>query len=392
MNSEIQKMATYAMEAFSAYFGVAPTTVVQAPGRVNLIGEHTDYNDGFVLPCAIDHGTVIACRRREDALVRVLGIDINLQCNHFSLNQPVAHQAEMPWANYVRGMLNELQTLGLVFTGVDMAITGNVPQGAGLSSSASLEVAVGQAIKSLFNLDSLDATQLALAAQRAENHFVGCQCGIMDQLVSANGMAGHALLIDCRTLVTKQVSMPKDVSILIVHSGVPRGLVNSEYNLRRQQCEAASSYFGVPALRDVSKEMIDGAIGLDDLTLRRARHVVTENQRTLAASQALAQGDLQQLGILMAASHRSMQIDFEITVPAIDQLVKVVQGVIESTGGHGGTRMTGGGFGGCVVSVLPNSVVARAREAIATQYRAPSGQPAVIYECVASAGAGALTV
>jgi galactokinase len=277
---------------------------------------------------------------------------------------------------------------GVALRGAELAISGNVPQGAGLSSSAALEVATGQAFKSLQGLNDLSATQLALIGQQAENQFVGMNCGIMDQLISARGEAGHALLIDCRSLDARAVTMPAGLAVMIVHSRVKRGLVESEYNTRRAQCEAAARHYGVKALRDVDGAMLEArSVGLDAVTLRRARHVVSENQRTLDAADALARGDLPALGVLMAESHTSMREDFEITVPAIDHLVEIAQAAI---GREGGARMTGGGFGGCVVAVLPESRVVAVRVAIESQYRAPSGEGATVWVCRASAGVGEL--
>ena len=386
MNMLGEQLITRVSTAFKLHFEGAHTCLVQAPGRVNLIGEHTDYNDGFVLPCALNYATVIAGKRREDGFVRVLAVDVDMDFDGFSLDEAIAYRRDKPWANYVRGMILELQRLGLEFGGMDLAIAGDVPRGAGLSSSASLEVAVGQAVKSLFGLDGLNAVQIALAAQRAENNFVGCKCGIMDQLISAQGAAAHALLIDCRSLQTQQVALG-NAAILVVHSRVARGLVESAYNLRRQQCEEAALYFGADALRDVTLPQLRAATSLDPIVQRRARHVITENQRTLDAAAALAAGDLNTMGQLMAASHASMRDDFEITVPAIDRLVAILQSNI---GQSGGARMTGGGFGGCVVAVLPQQLVAAASAAVSTHYRAPDGQQALIYACVASAGAGSV--
>ncbi|MBK7687274.1 MAG: galactokinase [Rhodocyclaceae bacterium] len=384
MSTRLSNLVSRVSVTFSAQFGALPSVIVQAPGRVNLIGEHTDYNNGFVLPCAIDYRTIIACRRRDDALVRVLALDANTAIDEFRLDQPIENNDKQPWANYVRGMIAEIRALGLEFGGMELAISGDVPQGAGLSSSASLEVAVGQAIKSLFKFDSLDATQIALAAQRSENQFVGCNCGIMDQLVSARASIAHALLIDCRTLETRDIALPPECAVLVVHSRVARGLVDSEYNTRRLQCEVAAQHFGVATLRDIhSIEELSGS-DLDAITLRRARHVVSENARTLAAADALELGDVAHRGRLMAESHISMRDDFEISLLPIDQLVEILQSTI---GKNGGARMTGGGFGGCVVAVLPRDMVAIAKSAIATRYRAPNGDAAIIYECVASAGA-----
>jgi galactokinase len=374
--------------SFTGAFGAAPALLVQAPGRVNLIGEHTDYNDGFVLPCAIDFHTLIAARPRDDALVRVVAADYGDAIDEFRLDAPITSHPDALWANYVRGVVSVLLGRGLALRGAELAISGNVPQGAGLSSSAALEVATGQVFKSLQGLADLSATQLALIGQQAENQFVGVNCGIMDQLISARGEAGHALLIDCRSLDAGAVPMPAGVAVMIVHSHVKRGLVDSEYNTRRAQCEAAARHYGVKALRDVDLAALErGAAGLDAVTLRRARHIVTENQRTLDAADALAQGDLQKLGVLMAQSHDSMRDDFQITVPAIDRLVEIAQHAI---GPEGGARMTGGGFGGCVVAVLPVGRVDVVRAAIDANYRSPGGDAGTVWVCHASAGAGAV--
>ncbi|MDE2300187.1 MAG: galactokinase, partial [Burkholderiales bacterium] len=203
---------------FGAAFDAAPTLITRAPGRVNLIGEHTDYNDGFVLPCAIDYHTLVAARARDDPTVRVVAADFANARDEFRLDQPIGHRMDDAWANYVRGVFVMLQERGLPLRGADLAIAGDIPQGAGLSSSASLELAIGQAVKALQGFDELSATDLALIAQRAENRFVGCNCGIMDQLISARGKQGHALLIDCRSLQATAVHLPDDVAVMIVHS------------------------------------------------------------------------------------------------------------------------------------------------------------------------------
>jgi len=385
MNSPLLSRVT---ASFRSAFDAAPSLVVQAPGRVNLIGEHTDYNDGFVLPCAIDFHTLIAARSRDDKRVRVVATDYGDAIDEFRLDAPITPRPDALWANYVRGVVKVLLERGVAVRGAELAISGNVPQGAGLSSSAALEVATGQAFKSLQHLGELSATMLALIGQQAENQFVGMNCGIMDQLISARGEAGHALLIDCRSLEARAVQMPADLAVMIVHSRVKRGLVDSEYNTRRAQCEAAARHYGVKALRELDLPTLEArAAGLDAVTLRRARHIVTENQRTLDAADALARGDLPRLGLLMAQSHVSMRDDFEITVPAIDQLVHIAQRAI---GSEGGARMTGGGFGGCVVAVLPVARADAVRTAIETHYRAPSGEAATIWVCRASAGAGVL--
>jgi galactokinase len=381
-------LLTRVLASFADSFDAAPSTVVHAPGRVNLIGEHTDYNDGFVLPCAIDYHTLVAAQPLDEPLVRVVASDYGDQLDEFRIDAPivpVSGRADHAWINYVRGTVKALIDDGQVLRGAELAVAGNVPQGAGLSSSAALEVAVAQAFKSLQGL-ALTQTRIAQLAQIAENRFVGCNCGIMDQLISARSTAGHALLIDCRSLDVQAVHLPEDMAVLIVHSRVKRGLVDSEYNTRRQQCEAAAAHYGVAALRDLDEAGLLARRGtLDEVVFRRARHVVTENQRTQDAARALAEGDLRRMGELMAASHASMRDDFEITVPPIDHLVEILQQVI---GEAGGARMTGGGFGGCVVALLPETRITAAREAIAALYRAPGGEAATVYVCHASAGAG----
>lgn len=384
MNSTTAPLAR-ARQAFATVFSTPPTLAVHAPGRVNLIGEHTDYNDGFVLPCAIDYHTAIAGSARADRRVRVLAVDYGNEVDEFDLDQPIVARDDRLWANYVRGVVKYLQEAGHRLTGADLAISGNVPQGAGLSSSASLEVATGQFFKSLGGL-SITPTELALIGQRAENRFVGCNCGIMDQLISAQGEAGHALLIDCRSLASVSVAMPPDIAVIIINSNVQRGLVGSEYNTRRAQCEAAARYFGVKALRDVDLATFEARrAGLDPLVARRARHVITDSQRAQDLAQALKSGDLPRIGELMAASHASMRDDFEITVAPVDALVDIVKAVL---GSAGGVRMTGGGFGGCVVALAPLSLVAAVRDAVSTHYPAATGLQAVTYVCQASAGAG----
>ncbi|MGW1444505.1 galactokinase [Serratia rhizosphaerae] len=371
---------------FTQHFGYAPTLTVQAPGRVNLIGEHTDYNDGFVLPCAIDYQTVISIAKRDDRQIRVLAADYDHQVDQFALDQPIVPHEQLQWANYVRGVVKHLQQRNGKFGGADLVISGNVPQGAGLSSSASLEVAVGQALQTLYQLP-LDGVALALNGQEAENQFVGCNCGIMDQLISALGQPDHALLIDCRSLATRAVPLPDDVAVVIINSNVKRGLVDSEYNTRRQQCEQAAGFFGVKALRDVSQQQFNAREHeMDPLVAKRARHIISENARTLAAAEALASGDLARMGQLMAESHASMRDDFEITVLPIDALVEIVKAAI---GEHGGVRMTGGGFGGCIVALMPQRLVEPVRAAVQREYplRA-NGLQETFYVCTASAGAG----
>ncbi len=282
-------------------------------------------------------------------------------------------------------MVKHLQQRNSHFGGADLVISGNVPQGAGLSSSASLEVAVGTVFQQLYHLP-LDGAQIALNGQEAENQFVGCNCGIMDQLISALGKKDHALLIDCRSLGTKAVSMPKGVAVVIINSNFKRTLVGSEYNTRREQCETGARFFQQPALRDVTLEQFNAvAHELDPVVAKRVRHVLTENARTVEAASALEKGDLKRMGELMAESHASMRDDFEITVPQIDTLVEIVKAAI---GDKGGVRMTGGGFGGCVVALIPEDLVDTVQQAVANEYEAKTGIKETFDVCKPSQGAG----
>jgi galactokinase len=318
----------------------------------------------------------------------VAAADYDDAIDEFDLDAPIERKAAPMWANYVRGMIQQLVQRGLPMRGMDLAITGNVPQGAGLSSSASLSVAVGRLFATLPGFQDLSPIDIALIAQASENDFVGTKCGNMDQISSACGVEGHALLIDCRSLEVKPVPIPQGAAIMIFNSMVQRGLVDSEYNTRRRQCEIAARHFGLKALRDLDLATLQArGAELDPVTLRRARHVVTEDDRVVASAEALAAGDLARIGELMAASHASMREDFEITVPLIDRLVDIVKGVI---GTAGGVRMTGGGFGGCVVALVPEALVEKVRAAVDKDYRGPQGEQATIYVCSAAAGAGTL--
>ncbi|GAA05793.1 galactokinase [Photobacterium leiognathi] len=371
--------------AFTAVLGYQPSHLIQAPGRVNLIGEHTDYNDGFVLPCAINYQTVVAAAPRTDNIIRVVSVDYDNATDEFDLTQTIEFQQDKMWANYIRGVVKCLLERGFTFTGADIAVTGNVPQGAGLSSSAALEVVIGQTFKVLYNLE-ISQADIALNGQQAENQFVGCNCGIMDQMISAEGRENHAMLLDCRSLETQAVSMPEDMAVVIINSNKKRGLVDSEYNTRRQQCEEAARIFGVKALRDVTIEQFNAkAHELDELVAKRARHVITENDRTVEAATALRNHDMKRMAELMAQSHASMRDDFEITVFEVDTLVEIVKDVI---GEQGGVRMTGGGFGGCIVALVPPTLVDDVKAAVEAKYQAATGLKESIYVCQAKDGAG----
>ena len=361
-----RSLADRATAGFFATYGRAPDLVAYAPGRVNLIGEHTDYNDGFVLPCAIPYGTAIALGRNASQKISAVALDFKNARDGFAVGEKISPMEASHWGNHVRGIAAGLREFGLSCGGADLAIAGNVPQGAGLSSSASLGISLAVGLSALSGKSMLDRTRLARIAQWSEHNFAGCQCGIMDQLASVKGEEGFALLIDCRSSSCTHISMPDDAQIMIVHSGVQRGLVGSAYNERRAQCMAAAKHYGVAALRDIDEDiLVRQKSNLDETVFRRARHVVTENARTLSMTKALAEADYCLIGELMEASHRSMRNDFEITLPQIDALVESMASAI---GQDGGARMTGGGFGGCVVAIVATNARERLELALAAHW------------------------
>ncbi len=367
-------------QEFERRFGAAPAYVVRAPGRVNLIGEHTDYNDGFVLPMAIDRAVWIALRRRGDRRVIVHSLDFDTAAD-FSLDSLKNENAQ--WAEYVRGVAWSLQQAGYTLRGWEGVIAGDVPIGAGLSSSAAIELATARAFAQTSGL-AWEAATMAKLSQRAENQWVGVNCGIMDQMISAAGKAGQALLIDCRSLDTELVPLPPGTVVVVLDTATRRGLLDSAYNERRVQCEAAARFFGVTALRDVnSAHFAARAAELDEVTRRRARHVITENERTLQAAYAMRQGDADQLGRLMTASHVSLRNDFQVSSKELNIMVECARHY------HGcyGARMTGAGFGGCAVALVSADSAGTFVVDIAQCYRDATGLTPNIYVCVATNGA-----
>jgi galactokinase len=374
-----------AQQAFEHAFGYASDRVFDAPGRVNLIGEHTDYNDGFVLPATINFGTTIAASARADKRVRVCAANFNEEVIEFSLTEAIDSVESPSWSNYVRGVTKTLLQEGHALIGADIAISGDVPYGAGLSSSAALEIVLIRCLVDLADL-SIDPTKAALLGQTTENEFIGAHTGIMDQLIIARGQQDHALLIDCRSLETQAVPLDPEYRIVIFNSNVKRGLVDSEYNARRAQCQQAADALNVSHLRDATIESLDTIKGsLDPVIYRRAHHVISENERTLSAAKALEASDWTSMGQLMAQSHQSMRDDFEITVKPIDGLVEIIQQAIPA--GKGGARMTGGGFGGCVVAVVHHDLVEDVIANVDKHYESQFGIKESVYICHAVDGA-----
>jgi galactokinase len=365
--------------SFVKLFGGEPSVIARAPGRVNLIGEHTDYNDGFVLPMAIDRAIWIAARPRGDRLVHVHSIDFDSQ-DTFSLDRLDRGHG---WSEYLKGVAYVLGSDGRPLSGWDGVMLGDVPRGSGLSSSAALELAAARIFASLSHLE-WNAAYMARVGQRAENEWVGVNCGIMDQMASAACQEGHALFLDCRSLDMEHVPLPGHVAIVVMDTSTRRGLVDSAYNERRSQCEQAARFFGVKALRDVSLTQFEkGESGLEDVVMRRARHIITENQRVLDAVQAMRMDDVVRLGKLLNASHASLRDDFEVTNEALNQIVDAAQ----LQPACYGARMTGGGFGGCAVALVDAGKIQTFVDEVQEAYHRKSGLEPQIYVCKAEAGA-----
>ena len=354
-----------AVRAFEDHFQAGPQLIVRSPGRVNLIGEHTDYNDGFVLPMAIERALWIGARARDDDTVRIWS-ELGDQWAEFSLS---ALTRKSGWSAYVQGVAHELLETGRQLRGWDGVIVSDIPTGAGLSSSAALELGTARVFSELSRFP-WDPVEMAVISQRAENDWVGMNCGIMDQLICAAGRPDQALLIDCRALTWTPAEVPSGAVVVVLDTSTRRELVGSAYNDRVASCAEAAAAFGVPALRDLDWETLqDGRGLLDPVTFRRARHVVGEDDRTLAMAGALNEGDLIRAGELMQASHASMRDDFEISSEALDAMVVAA---MESPGCFG-ARMTGGGFGGsCVALVAADQVESFALETL-SRYRAATG-------------------
>jgi galactokinase len=365
---------------FAGRFGGAPDALVRAPGRVNLIGEHTDYNGGFVLPMGIDRAVWIALRRSRDRIVRVASLDYGEEVA-FSLD--ALERKGTGWVEYLKGVAWVMEAEGHRLAGWEGVVAGDVPIGAGLSSSAALEVACARAFALVADL-TWEPLRMALLAQRAENAWIGVNCGGMDQVISAIAVPGEASLIDCRSFESVNVPFPAGTAVAVLDTGTRRGLVTSEYNLRRRQCEDAARFFGVPALRDVSLSQVEEAVDrLDPAVARRARHVVTENARTVDAAAAMRQGDAHRLGELMNLSHCSLREDFEVSSPELDVMVEVARALP----GCFGSRMTGGGFGGCAIALVDRSAADAFMERAAARYARATGLTPACYLTGASGGA-----
>lgn len=382
---------TQARDLYESFFGAAPASVASAPGRVNLIGEHTDYNQGLVLPVGIERRTFVALGPSADGAHHFAAADLD---RHVTLPVDVSErQAEEPWADYVIGVFNEWRALGRRLRGLNVLVTGDVPVGCGLSSSAALEMAVLRGLEELYEED-FEGLEAARLGQRVENNFLGLSSGIMDQYVSRNAQAGHALLLDCRSFEARQVRVSlEDTVFVVANTNCARKLTASKYNERVAECAAAVEALKFSLARPLAKSLRDfeGAeleaapAGCDEAVFRRARHILTENARVVAAVEALEMHDAEWFGQLMNASDESLREDYEVTSPELDAMTSIARHLP----GCYGSRMTGAGFGGCTVSLVARRRAQPFMELLLEDYEARTGLIGDAFVTVADAGARA---
>ena len=352
-----------------------------APGRVELLGNHTDYNEGYVLSAAIDRGITVSGSVTGDDQVRLHSRDLGRR--YETRLGGLTPEREQEWVNYPLGVLKVFVQEGLPVAGVEVEIAGNLPLGAGLSSSAALEVSTGKLLEKLFALE-LDPLRLARLCRRAENEFVGVNCGLLDQVSSVFGREDHVIFLDCREETVRTTPLPPGVSLLITECGVPHRLSGGEYNERREQCFDAAARLGARALRDVSRGQLEaGRNAMPELSYRRALHIVGENERVLAGIAALERGDVEAFGALMSRSHESSRLHFENSTPELDALVAIASGLP----GVLGARLTGGGFGGATVTLVRSGQSQAVAQALRERYHEQTGHTATVHHCRAAEGA-----
>jgi len=390
-DDQVSQQLQQTIDRYRERYDSKPTWAAVAPGRVNLIGEHTDYNDGFVMPMAITRQTIIVAGPSSEPSRILIASSSQDDTAVFDLNSPLT-PGDPAWANYVKGVIAGCIEHGLSPQGFKGMIDTTVPLGGGLSSSASLEVATATLVEAITE-KSLDGVTKALICQKAEHTFANTPCGIMDQFISTMGQADHAMLLDCRSHETQMVPMTDpSIAVLIINSNVKHNLSGGEYAQRRSQCETASRVLGVKALRDATLEQLNAnKAKMDDVTFRRARHVIGENDRTVTAAQAARENNWQRFGELMYDSHRSLQHDFEVSCEELDLLVELA-GKIGLAGGVYGSRMTGGGFGGCTVSIVRADKAQQIQDAITTAYKAKTGIDPIAFVTQAAQGARILSI
>jgi len=382
----LQELANHVAAEFQKHYGRAPRWIVAAPGRVNVIGEHTDYNDGFVLPMAIERYAIMAADvAAAPGKISVYDTQFK-QSALIEVTAPVS-KGSPKWSNYIRGVLAGFQSRGVTLPALDVAFLSTVPLGGGLSSSAALEVCTATLIEAVTG-KKIDPIEKALLAQKAEHDFAGVPCGIMDQFISALGREGHLLLLDCRTRKTELVPMSDpSVALLVINTNVKHELGSGEYAKRRAECEEAAKILGVKSLRDATPDQLEKAKGkLSEVVYRRARHVIGEIERTTHAAEGIRASNWPTVGVLMYASHAALRDDYEVSCKELDVVVDIAES-IGLAGGVYGCRMTGGGFGGCCVALVKADAVDAITQKIAADYKAKTGIDAAIFASRPAAGA-----
>ena len=382
----LPELAADLARQFQRIYGRAPRWFVAAPGRVNVIGEHTDYNDGFVLPMAIERYAVMAADiSRTSTAINVHDVQF-AETATIDISRPV-EKGSPKWSNYIRGVVAGFQQRGVKIPALDVAMLSTVPVGGGLSSSAALEVSTATLLESATG-KKMDPIEKALLCQKAEHEFAGVPCGIMDQFISVMGKANHLLLLDCRSRKTELVPVnDPSVELLIANTNVKHELGSGEYARRRAECETAAKVLGVQSLRDATADMLEAAKGrMDDVPYRRARHVIGEIERTVHAAEGVRASNWPTVGQLMYASHRSLRDDYEVSCKELDAVVEIAESIGES-GGVYGCRMTGGGFGGCAVALIKRDAVDAVSKKLAADYRQKTGIEAAIFVSRPAAGA-----
>jgi galactokinase len=384
----LEVLAEKSAEIFAKCWGRPPRWLVAAPGRVNLIGEHTDYNDGFVLPIALDRYTVLAADKNSQREVTLHSVTTG-ETATFSLRAKL-QRGEPAWSNYIRGVLAGFQKHGAKVSGFDAVIESNVPFGGGVSSSAALEVATATLLESL-NGKALDPVQKALLCQKAEHEFAHVPCGIMDQFTSVLARQDHALLLDCRSRAVKPVPMSDpEVTVMVINTNVRHRLMDGAYASRRAQCESAAKALGVPALRDATLTQLTAARSkMEPEVFQRARHVITENERTLKAAEAIQAGEWNEVGKFMFASHASLRDDYQVSCRELDTVVTIAENLTEDDGMIG-CRMTGAGFGGCAVGLVKTAAVKHLTKKFDEEYERKTGRQATIFATRPGSGARVL--
>jgi len=382
----LKELAAHVAAEFQTHYGRPPRWIVAAPGRVNVIGEHTDYNDGFVLPMAIERYAIMAADSSSSPSA------FSIYDTHFKENATIDISAPVTkgqpkWSNYIRGVLCGFQNRGVKIPALDVAFLSTVPLGGGLSSSAALEVCTATLMEAATG-KAIDPVEKALLAQKAEHDFAGVPCGIMDQFISALGREGNLLLLDCRTRKTELVPMSDpSVALLVINTNVKHELSGGEYAERRAQCEEAVRNLGVKSLRDVTADQLEAGKGkLSEVVFRRARHVIGEIERTVHAAEGIRASNWPAVGQLMYASHAALRDDYEVSCKELDDVVEIAED-IGYQGGVYGCRMTGGGFGGCCVALVKADAVDAITKKIATDYKAKTGIEATIFASRPAAGA-----